>query len=115
VEVPPRQAKECEVALSNSAAEILSLQALLVALHQGHVKSQQIPVKVGENIHLLERKFNDTGKRPYPTFPYHICIARILLLLLLLLLLLSLVTSFLTGTSLEPAVIPTAQVSSFTL
>jgi hypothetical protein len=35
--------------------------------------------------------------------------------ILLLLLLLSLVTGFLPGTSLEPAVIPTAQFSSFTL
>jgi hypothetical protein len=89
VEVPPRQTEECEVALSNGATEILSLQAQLVALYQGHVKSQQIPVKVDENtsIHLLERKFNDAGKMPSPVFPYHICIARILLLLLLLLLL----------------------------
>jgi hypothetical protein len=69
VEAPPRQAKECEVALSNGAAEILSLQALLVAMYQGHVKSQQIPVKVGENIHLLERKFYETKKRPSPTLP----------------------------------------------
>jgi hypothetical protein len=38
-----------------------------------------------------------------------------LLLLLLLLSSSSLVTGFLPGTSLEPAVIPTAQVSSFTL
>jgi hypothetical protein len=81
VEAPPRQAEECEV----GATEILSLQALLVALYQGHVKSQQIPVKVDENKHLLERKFNDAGKRPSPVFPYHTRIVRILLLLLLLL------------------------------
>jgi hypothetical protein len=34
---------------------------------------------------------------------------------IIIMLLLSLVTGFLPGTSLEPAVIPTAQVSSFTL
>jgi hypothetical protein len=44
-----------------------------------------------------------------------IIIIIMLLLLLLLLLLLSLVTGFLPGTSLESAVTPTAQVSSFTL
>jgi hypothetical protein len=39
----------------------------------------------------------------------------VVMLLLLLLLLLSLVTGFLPGTSVEAAVIPTAQVSSFAL
>jgi uncharacterized membrane protein YgaE (UPF0421/DUF939 family) len=42
-------------------------------------------------------------------------LSAILIIIIMLLLLLSLVTGFLPGTSLELAVIPTAQVSSFTL
>jgi len=63
-------------------------------------------------VHLMLRTLNTVGIKTY--------FAKLELLLLLLLLLIldmnvSCHRSFLPGTSLEPAVIPTAQASSFTL
>ena len=65
-------------------------------------------------VHLMLRTLNTVGIKTY--------FAKLELLLLLLLLLLLILDmnvschrSFLPGTSLEPAVIPTAQASSFTL
>jgi hypothetical protein len=62
-------------------------------------------------------KLQQTGSKYFECNQHKIVskIVNLLLLLLSLLSLLSLVTGFLPGISLEPAVTPTAQASSFTL